>query len=45
MMMDDGDWYFLFVHNPDGYTYSWTNVSSIEHTGIVEYSILTLNIQ
>jgi len=25
MMMDDGDWYFLFVHNPDGYVYSHTS--------------------
>ena len=26
MFLDKGDWYFLFVHNPDGYVYTWTDV-------------------
>ena len=26
-LLDKFDWYFLPVMNPDGYDYSWTNVS------------------
>ena len=26
MLLDNLDWYFLPVHNPDGYAYTWEHV-------------------